>query len=103
MFWDETLFGVLAAETLLLAIAIGVIFSHGLWLSWIRHRRRSHLAEGRSELLTALEQPAPTVSTLPGLTRLTPGLQMELFFELLPQLKGAARKRLAIIAKRLGL
>lgn len=103
MFTDETLFGVLATEALLFAIALGLIFGHGLWLSWIRHRRRSRLAGGRSELLTALEQPTPTVSTLPGLTRMTPGLQMELFFELLPQLKGAARKRLAIIAKRLGL
>lgn len=99
----ETLFEVLAAEALLIGIALGVIFGHGLWLCWARHRCHARLAEGRAEVLTALEQPAPTVSTLPGLTRLPTALQMQLFVNLLPQLRGAARKRLAIIANRLGL
>lgn len=94
---------ILIGQGVLLTGTLLVFFGHGVWLYWGHLRNRPRLIKARTLMVTALAgTPLPSVDRA-WLQALSIRLQVRLFAEMAPSLRGGQRRRLSVLARDIGL
>lgn len=94
---------VMLIEVALLALAVVVFFSHGLWL-FLNHRRVTRLTEAaRQSLARLVIRGNVNVEDIALLRDLNRGVQVAVFLETSRNLTGSGKERLRFVAREVGL
>jgi HEAT repeat protein len=95
--------GVMFVEIALLAVAVIVFFSHGLWL-FLNHRRVQGLTETARESLTRLvNRGTINVEDIALLRQLPQDVQEAVFIEMSRNVTGTGKERLRFVAREVSL
>jgi hypothetical protein len=95
--------GVMIVEIALLALAVAVYFSHGLWLFFTQRRLTMLIEQGRAAMARVLTRSSVDVADVKILRSLPQRVQVEVFLEISLSLSGTGKERLRFVAREVSL
>jgi hypothetical protein len=94
---------VMLLELALLVFAVGLFFSHGLWLFLTEKRRLREMAAARDSLAHLLTRATINIEEIEALRQIPRDVQVAAFLEISRNLTGTGKDRLRFIAREISL